>query len=92
MPELILTGRAVQDLKDLPETVRAAVSSVIERLRLPSTAGQPLLGPLRPQWSARVGNYRIIYTIEGSPVRKRVVVRAIRHRAVAYGRRRRRRP
>jgi mRNA-degrading endonuclease RelE of RelBE toxin-antitoxin system len=36
-------------------------------------------------WSYRVGSYRILYTIDG----KRVIVRAIRHRAVAYRRRRR---
>jgi mRNA-degrading endonuclease RelE of RelBE toxin-antitoxin system len=32
-------------------------------------------------WSARVGNYRILCTIDQS----HIVIRAIRHRAIAYG-------
>jgi mRNA-degrading endonuclease RelE of RelBE toxin-antitoxin system len=32
-----------------------------------------------------VGNYRILYTVEGSRRSPRVIIRAIRHRAVVYG-------
>ncbi len=46
----------------------------------PETAGKQLLGRLRGLWLARVGSYRILYTLE----KGEVVVRAIRHRAVAY--------
>jgi mRNA-degrading endonuclease RelE of RelBE toxin-antitoxin system len=46
-----------------------------------------LRGHLRPLWSARVGSYRILYTIEGPEASSTVVVRAIRHRSVAYRRR-----
>jgi mRNA-degrading endonuclease RelE of RelBE toxin-antitoxin system len=52
----------------------------------PEASGKALVGRLRGLWSARVGNYRVLYTIEGSVV----IVRAIRHRAVAYERRRER--
>ena len=45
---------------------------------------------VRQFWSARVGTYRILYTIEGPEASRRVVGRSIRHRAVAYGRSRRR--
>ena len=51
----------------------------------PERAGKQLVGRLRGLWSARVGNYRVLYTIEDG----RVIIRAIRHRAVAYRRRRR---
>lgn len=92
MPELVLTSRAKHDLKDLPEPVRLAAARLLETLRLdPKVIGHPLLGRLRPLWSARVGNYRVIYTIEGDRAKERIVIRAIRHRAVVYGRRRRRR-
>ena len=88
MPELRLTRRARDDLKALPEAVRGAV---LETLALvasdPKDAGKRLVGRLEGVWSARVGNYRILYTIEPTGV----VVRAIRHRAVVYRRRRRRR-
>jgi len=61
---------------------------VIEALTMigaePATAGKPLLGRLRGLWSARVGSYRVLYTIEAGGSSQRVIVRAIRHRAVAY--------
>ena len=92
MPELVLTGRAVEDMKSLPGSICEAVANVVERLGIePRLIGRPLLGRLRPLWSARVGSYRILYTLEGPLGKERVVVRAVRHRAVAYGRRRRRR-
>lgn len=92
MPELVLTSWAKNDLKDLPEAVRLAAARLLETLRLdPRVIGHPLLGRLRPLWSARVGTYRVLYSIEGDRGKERIVVRAIRHPAVAYGRRRRRR-
>jgi len=51
----------------------------------PERSGKELVGRLQGLWSARVGNYRVLYTVE----RGEVIVRAIRHRAVAYRRRRR---
>jgi mRNA-degrading endonuclease RelE of RelBE toxin-antitoxin system len=66
--------------------VRAAVLETIVAIGIePEQAGRQLLGRLRGLWSARVGNYRVLYTIEQSGV----IVRAVRHRAVAYPRRRR---
>jgi mRNA-degrading endonuclease RelE of RelBE toxin-antitoxin system len=53
--------------------------------RHPGVAGKQLVGRLRGLWSARVGSYRVLYTIEGSEAAPRVIVRSIRHRAVAYG-------
>jgi mRNA-degrading endonuclease RelE of RelBE toxin-antitoxin system len=68
---------------------------VVETLTLletdPQNAGKQLRGRLRGLWSCRVGIYKILYTIEGSEARQRVIVRAIRHRGVAYGQPHRRR-
>lgn len=87
MPELRLTRRAKDDLQALPEGVREAVLETPTMLEIePESIGKRLLGRLEGFWSARVGSYRILYTIESSGV----VVRAIRHRAVAYRRRRKR--
>ena len=87
MPELRLTRRAREDLQALPETVQGAVLETLTILEHePESLGKPLLGRLEALWSARVGSYRILYTVESSGV----VVRAIRHRAVAYRRRRKR--
>ena len=87
MPELRLTRRAKEDLTALPGPVREAVLETLELIgHEPKNTGKKLVGRLEGLWSARVGNYRILYTVE----RSRVVVRAIRHRAVAYRSRRQR--
>lgn len=86
MPELRLTRRARYDLEALPDAVRAAVLVTVDSIGAdPEHAGKQLVGRLKGLWSARVGNYRVLYTVEAGTV----VVRAIRHHAVAYRRRRR---
>ena len=90
MAELVLTKRATEDLKALPPLVQEAVDETLAILDAdPESVGKQLRGRLRGVWSCRVGSYRILYTIEGSKARIRVVVRAIRHRGVVYPRRRR---
>ena len=85
MPELRLTRRARNDLEALPDRVRAAVLETLASVAAdPEHAGKLLVGRLKGLWSARVGNYRVLYTVEA----RTVIVRAIRHRTVAYRRRR----
>jgi mRNA interferase RelE/StbE len=85
LPELRLTRRARRDLLELPRPLQQAAAETISRIALdPDAEGKELLGGLRGLWSARVGSYRVLYTIEA----RTVVVRAILHRAVAYQRRR----
>jgi mRNA-degrading endonuclease RelE of RelBE toxin-antitoxin system len=79
--ELRLTRRARTDLEQLPPQIQQAVLATLDRLAIEPTLGKPLIGRLRGLWSARVGAYRVLYTVEGSLV----IVRAIRHRGVAYG-------
>jgi len=86
LPELRLTRRAKDDLHALPEAVREAVLETLTMLELEPESGKRLLGRLEGFWSARVGSYRVLYTIESGGV----IVRAIRHRAVVYRRRRKR--
>lgn len=86
MPELRLTRRARYDLEALPDTIRAAVLATLDSIAAdPEQAGNQLVGRMKGLWSARVGNYRVLYTVEA----RTVIVRAIRHRAVAYRRQRR---
>lgn len=81
MPELRLTRRAKHDLTDLPATVREPVLETLDLIaREPEAAGKQLVGRMKGLWSARVGNYRILYTIDQT----HTIVRAIRHRAIAY--------
>ena len=82
MPELRLTRRAKHDLTDLPATVREAVLETLDLIsREPEAAGKQLVGRMKGLWSARVGNYRVLYTID----QNHIIIRAIRHRAIAYG-------
>jgi mRNA interferase RelE/StbE len=81
LPELRLTRRATNDLRELPRTVQEAVLETLNKIAVdPEAEGKELVGRLRGLWSARVGNYRVLYTVG----RAGVIVRAIRHRAVAY--------
>ncbi len=85
MGEPRLTRRARQDLEALPAPLREAVVATLAAIGIePEAAGKQLVGRLRGLWSARVGSYRVLHTIEDQGV----IIRAIRHRAVAYERRR----
>jgi mRNA-degrading endonuclease RelE of RelBE toxin-antitoxin system len=55
--------------------------ATLDALVLDPELGRPLMDRLRGLRSARIGSYRVLCTIEG-PL---VVLRAIRHRGVAYG-------
>jgi mRNA-degrading endonuclease RelE of RelBE toxin-antitoxin system len=88
LAELLLTNRAKEDLAALPRILQEAILGTLASLEIrPEELGKELRGRLRGLWSCRVGNYRILYTIEGMDPSTRVIVRAIRHRAVAYRRR-----
>ena len=87
MPELRLSRRARELLNDLPPDIQRAVVNAMDRLLLdPRQNGKPLRGRMRGTWVARVGSYRILYTIEGAEASVTVVVRAVLHRAAAYRR------
>lgn len=89
MPRLRLTEDARQTIDSLPPPLREAVLNAIERVAAdPWVNGKPLRGRMRPLWSARIGSYRILYTIEGPESSATVVVRDVPHRARAYRRRR----
>jgi len=65
------------------------VELTIDRIAVEPDFGRALLGRLEGVRAARVGNYRILYTIEGRSTNTTFVVRSVRHRATAYRRRRR---
>jgi len=88
LPELRLTRRARQQLEALPNAVRDAVLETLVLIQLePEATGKRLVGRMEGLWAARVGSYRVLYTLEP----RGVIVRSIRHRGIAYRTRRRRR-
>lgn len=80
------TARRALEL-ELPEKVAAAASEfIMGALREnPHRLGQPLREPLAPLYSARRGEYRVIYRIMEH--RLVIVVVTISHRRAAYHRR-----
>jgi mRNA-degrading endonuclease RelE of RelBE toxin-antitoxin system len=75
-------ARALAD--QLPEAVAVAVASFLTGPLLdnPHRVGKPLRGPLAGRWSARRGQYRVIYRIDED--RRLVVVLKVDHRRDAY--------
>jgi mRNA interferase RelE/StbE len=69
---------------DLPEAVASAVVEFVTGVLLenPQRVGKPLRPPLDGKWSARRGQYRIIYTIDSAA--QVVTVLHIAHRRDAY--------
>ena len=80
---------AVRDVRGLPAGVAERTRRGLERLAEDPRLGKPLQGELRPFWSYRVGDYRIVYEIrDGELV---VLVVMIGHRREIYERALRRR-
>jgi mRNA interferase RelE/StbE len=75
--------RAIE--RDLPEPVAVAVVDFLygPLAENPHRVGKPLRLQLEGYWSARRGQYRVIYSIYDNEVLVRVV--RISHRADAYG-------
>jgi mRNA interferase RelE/StbE len=69
---------------DLPEAIASAVVEFVTGVLLenPQRVGKPLKPPLDGTWSARRGQYRIIYTIDTAA--QVVTVLHISHRRDAY--------
>jgi mRNA interferase RelE/StbE len=85
MARVQLTRQASRHFESLPPRLQEPVLNALTDLEIdPLAAGKPLLGRLRGLWSARVGSYRIIYSIEGGRRQPTVIVRAINHRSTAY--------
>lgn len=85
MARVQLTRQASRHFDALPQDLQEPVLNALTDLEIDSeAAGKPLLGRLKGLWSARVGSYRVIYSIEGSRRSPTVIVRAIKHRSAAY--------
>ncbi len=80
MYEIEITAEGLRRLNRLPEKVRhAALESIFGPIAdNPNRLGKPLVGELEGLWSARRGDYRIIYEIfEDDEV---VLIHRVQHR------------
>ena len=83
--QLVMARSASRALAlELPEAVASAVVEFVTGALLenPHRVGKPLQPPLDGRWSARRGQYRIIYTIHNAA--QVVTVLHISHRRDAY--------
>lgn len=84
---VILRPAALRTLQAMPEKIATACWEFIHGALAenPYRAGKPLLEPLAAQYSARRGEYRVLYLIDDD----RVIVKItpVTHRADAYRRR-----
>lgn len=83
---VVLSGAAKRAIeRDLPEAVASAVIDFLfgPLAADPHRVGRPLRFDLEGYWSARRGQYRVIYSIHDDQVLVRVV--RISHRADVYG-------
>jgi mRNA interferase RelE/StbE len=82
--EVEITREGLRHLDQLPAKVRdAAVQAILGPIaERPRRVGKPLVGELAGLWSARRGDYRVIYEIDDD--RKVVTVHRVQHRRVVY--------
>lgn len=82
--DVVVTATALRTLDRLPESAAAAMVEFITGplAQAPRRVGHELHRELAGLWSARRGQYRVIYRIDDVP--KRVTVMRVDHRADVY--------
>jgi mRNA interferase RelE/StbE len=78
-----LKPSAKKELERLPTAIIGRVFPKLEALRMePRPAGCKKLKGGRDEWRMRVGEYRVVYTVDD--VKRRVSITRIRHRSEVY--------
>jgi mRNA-degrading endonuclease RelE of RelBE toxin-antitoxin system len=82
--EVAITPEGLRHLNRLPEKVRtAALELVLGALSAePRRVGKPLVGELAGLWSARRGDYRVVYEVDDDA--SVVLVHRVQHRRDLY--------
>ena len=78
--DIEIRPRAVKDMKGLPRADAARILERIDRLRNDLAGDVKRLTQSTSEFRLRVGDYRVLFDVEG-PL---VVVRRVRHRREAY--------
>jgi mRNA interferase RelE/StbE len=78
--KVVFKPRALKDLKGLPESEKSYIMLKIEGLQDSFTGDVKKLAAFTPEYRLRVGNYRVLFEIEG----RRVVIYRVLHRKEAY--------
>jgi mRNA interferase RelE/StbE len=78
--EIDFKPRALKDLERIPEKERRRIFAKIESLANDLAGDVKRLTGMTPEFRLRVGNYRVLFEIDGG----RVVIYRVRHRREAY--------
>ena len=83
MYKLQIDDKVIKDLKKIDKTWQKRILSKIKTtLTTDPHSGKKLVGDLSPFWRIRVGDYRVIYSIEEEIVMVEVI--KIKHRKEVY--------
>jgi mRNA interferase RelE/StbE len=77
-----LSNKSAKQLESFPRDLQERVMNALFKIRESPKAGKPLKWRFKGDWSFRVGNYRIVYTIDEKE--KIVWIIHIKHRRKAY--------
>ena len=82
--EVRLTGEALRSLAKVPPRIAEPLVTFVFRALAenPKRRGKPLIGEFDGLWSARRGDYRVIYSVDDEA--NRVIVHRVASRADAY--------
>lgn len=81
--QVYLAREAEKNLKKLPSHIIDRVKDASREIASnPVSAGKPLRGDLKGLYSFRIGDYRIVYTLEKH--NSKVFILYIRHRRESY--------
>lgn len=80
--KVLLTPRAAKELKGIEREPQSRIVGAIELLRQHPYPPKAQKLATREAWRIRVGDYRVIYTVEGTTVT--ITVIRIAHRREAY--------
>jgi mRNA interferase RelE/StbE len=78
--DLRFKPRSVKDLKKLPAELRRRIIEKVEEMTEDSAGDVKQLTNSTPEYRLRVGDYRVLFEIEGNTI----VVYRVRHRREAY--------
>ena len=82
---VVFSPHAVRDYKKLPPELKSTIREAVEALAhdpLRGPKAKPLKGRLRAYWRYRVGDYRILYTVDDG--QHLVYVDYLQHRRDVY--------
>jgi|WetSurMetagenome_2_1015567.scaffolds.fasta_scaffold1586864_1 mRNA interferase RelE/StbE len=80
--ELKFSASALRFIQDLHPPLKERVANALLELAREPQAGKPLKGDLKGNYSYRIGDWRVIYTIEKAGV----YIKDLRHRREVYRR------